>query len=105
MTTHHKIAGALTLFALLGLAISPLAATPNQAPSNDGTRVSIAISSGSHLALVKQPPGHGAEAGVNSRKLSCNHVFRLVIADIGLACTSALSAGNSPQKVVRLKLD
>jgi hypothetical protein len=105
MMTHHKIAGGLTLFALLGLAISPLAATPTPAPSTDGKRVSIAISSGSHLALVKQQSRSGANGGTNSHELSCDHVFRLVIADVGLACTAGLSSGNAPQKVVRLRLD
>jgi hypothetical protein len=105
MTKHHKIAGGLTLFALLALAISPLAATSNPASSNDGKRVSIAISSGSHLALVKQQSQTSATGATNSHELSCDHVFRLVIADVGLACTAGLSGRNTPQKVVRLRLD
>jgi hypothetical protein len=105
MTTQHKIAAGLALFALFGLAISLLGASPTRAIFDDQGTVSIAISSGNQLKLMDHASSLTAQKDGAGRNLACQRVIHLKVADIGLSCKPIGGvAGKSPQ-IVGLKVD
>jgi hypothetical protein len=91
MFTRHKIAGVLMSFGLLGLAISTFATSPTASTTNDQTTVTIAISSGPQLKLVRDGD-YLVSANPGRDNMVCGRVYRLAIADVGLSCQSAEKA-------------
>jgi hypothetical protein len=105
MTTHQKIAAGLALFALFGLAISPLGAAPNPMIGDDRRTVSIAISSGSQLRLIHQASSRAIRKEEDRRTISCRRVFYLKVADIGLSCQSNGAMPRQKPQIASLKVD
>jgi len=105
MTTQHNIAAGLALFALFGVAISLVGASPTRAGFDDQGTVSIAISSGNQLKLIDQSWSLMARSDEAGRNLACQRVIHLKIADIGLSCKPiGAPTAQSPQ-IVGFKAD
>lgn len=89
MSTQNTIAGLLTAFGLIGLALAPMQApaAKQQAKVNAG-KVALAISLGSQLRL--EPDGtritYKTTASATTHNMVCSDVYRLQVADIGLGC-------------------
>ena len=89
MTRQQGMAAIAALFALCGVALSPIVAAQAQPGTADDERVAIAISSGSQLMLTQA--GEAARLAAGMRQLMCDQVFRLRIADVGVHCVRPAS--------------
>ena len=91
MMLRDKIAGSLMAFGLIGLAISPWALTPaaNASGMTAAKSVSVAISSGPQLRLLRTGDPHKAANDTVAQAMHCRSVYRLSIADVGLGCRIA----------------
>lgn len=99
MTRFQSTAATAVLFVLCGVAISPLVAAPATDRGAGAEHVSIAISSGSHLTLATT--ADAARVAGDGKRLTCEHVFRLQVADLGINC-SPTPDGRSAARVVQL---
>lgn len=101
MTRQQGTAALAAIFVLCGVAISPLFAAPAMRGGDDRGNVSIAISSGSHLLLTTA--GDTSRPTEGARQLTCDHVFSIGLAEVGVNCAQPDSrVAGHPSRLVRL---
>jgi len=95
MSTQNTVAGLLTAFGLIGLAIAPMQASPEKLPIKaSADQVALAISLGSQLRLERDGTRRTTQttASATIHDMVCSDVYRLQIADIGLRCRTVIGS-------------
>jgi hypothetical protein len=93
MSTQHTIAGLLTAFGLIGLAIAPMQAPAEELRAKaNRDQVALAISLGGQLRLERDSARHTLKttASAITHNMVCRDVYRLQLADIGLRCRTLI---------------